>query len=232
MEIKQLNEFNQRMEDTLALALKEVERLKQQFQQLKQKMLPTKTEQKDSKIGPSNCQQVQENGNQLSGFHMVQEASGKIRTLYCNFGLTPGSAGYETVVGYNDVKTSLGVYFHVSRTSGFSSVWSVVPFEVERVNIGGAMNLATGVFTAPKAGIYTFSFSGHVGVNLSTVYLQLNGNVILSGYGYSLGSNIPLQATLSLKVGDRITNFLNGGSLYDDDKGQTYFTGFLLEENI
>ena len=61
MEIKQLNEFNQRMEDTLALALKEVERLKQQFQQLKQKMLPTKTEQKDSKIGPSNCQQVQEN---------------------------------------------------------------------------------------------------------------------------------------------------------------------------
>ena len=122
MEIKQLNEFNQRMEDTLALALKEVERLKQQFQQLEQKMLPTKTEQKDTKIGPSNCQQVQENGNQLSGFHMVQEASGKIRTLYCNFGLTPGSAGYETVVGYNDVKTSLGVYFHVSRTSGFSSV--------------------------------------------------------------------------------------------------------------
>ena len=94
------------------------------------------------------------------------------------------------------------------------------------------MNLATGVFTAPKAGIYTFSFSGHVGVNLSTVYLQLNGNVILSGYGYSLGSNIPLQATLSLKVSDRITNFLNGGSLYDDDKGQTYFTGFLIEENI
>ena len=242
MEISQLNEHSQRMEDILAKALGEVERLKQQVTQLEKTLSPAKRaasittviESRDAnKIGPADCQQVQQNGHQLSGFYMVQDVNtGKIGTLYCNFGQTPGTAGYETVVGYNDVKTSSGVYFHVSRTSGFLSIGSIIPFQVERVNIGNAMNTATGVFTAPKAGIYTFSFSATVSVNLSTVYMQLNGNVILSGYGYTAGSNIPLTATLRLKAGDTVTNFLNGGSLNDDIQGQTYFTGFLLEEDI
>jgi hypothetical protein len=164
---------------------------------------------------------------------MVQDVNnGKIRTLYCNFGQTPGSGGYETIVGYNDVKTASGVYFHVSRTSAFSSVGSVVPFQVERINIGNAMDVGAGVFTAPKAGIYSFSFSAHVGNDLTTVYMRLNGQVMITGYGYKLGSNIPLTSTLRLKAGDTVANFLNGGSLYDDNLSHTFFTGFLLEEDF
>jgi len=35
-----------------------------------------------------------------------------------------------------------------------------MPFDKEYLNLGGGMNLASGVFTAPKAGIYAFTFNG------------------------------------------------------------------------
>jgi len=35
-----------------------------------------------------------------------------------------------------------------------------MPFEKEYLSSGGGMNLASGVFTTPKAGIYAFTFKG------------------------------------------------------------------------
>ena len=56
--------------------------------------------------------------------------------------------GVETAVGVVDVKSS-PVYFHVQRNSTYSLANTTIPFQIERLNVGGAMNISSGIFTAP-----------------------------------------------------------------------------------
>ena len=109
------------------------------------------------------------------------------------------------------------------------------------------MDLTSGKFTAPRPGIYFFSFTGmakmpayihrvHLGVAL-----YLNGGQI--GIGDVLETNTPgqyspltLQSTLNLKSGDQVWLEIFYQSteayLYDDGYHYTHFTGFMLEEEI
>ena len=152
---------------------------------------------------------------------------------YENFDLFQG---YETYIGVNDVKATGGVSFHVKRTSAYLSTGTVIPYQREITNIGGGMNLATGIFTAPTNGRYSFMFNG---VSYSSsgfkIYLRLN-NVqiaVAHGEGMYIYQTDAISATLSLKKGDRVDSFLFSGKLYDADPYRyTDFTGFLLEEDL
>jgi hypothetical protein len=112
------------------------------------------------------------------------------------------------------------------------------------------MNLTSGIFTAPRPGIYFFSFTGLAGfpyASSSRVYLgvalYLNGGRI--GLGYvseshtvaDQSSPLTLQSTLNLKKGDQVWLQIDyqihtGVFLYDDSDHFTHFTGFMLEEDI
>ena len=147
-------------------------------------------------------------------------------------------AGFQTWIGKFDVKSS-SVYFYVQRSTHFKTEGVPITFEVTRLNVGNAMNAGSGIFTAPKSGIYFFSFSGIGGAN-SFIFpqLYLNGNLIGSGEADTESTDYPtfiLQSTIQLNAGDQVSLKLRSdgtGFLLDSGDHYTHFTGWLLQEDL
>ncbi len=150
-------------------------------------------------------------------------------------------------IGYANVK-STPVHFYVQRNSKFATTRTPIPFDLARVNEGNAMDLKSGKFTAPRPGIYFFSFTGLVEFPASsslskfTMILYLNGAII--GLGHVEEANtvadqsspLTVQSTLKLKKGDQvwmeIWDLSEGVYLFDSGNHYNHFTGFMLEEDI
>ena len=144
--------------------------------------------------------------------------------------------GMETWIGVGEVKSS-PVYFYVQRNGSWTGNMTTIPFEIERVNIGGAMNGSSGVFTAPTSGVYQFSFSGVGGINNLpiTVSLYWNGNnVTASSYASpaTASHTASLSSILNLEAGDEIQLRLKEtGNLFDSyGTFYSHFSGFLLDQ--
>ncbi len=163
-----------------------------------------------------------------------------------SFNLLNKFTDFQTWIGYTDVK-SQPTYFYVQKTFWHFERGSPIPFEIERLNVGGAMNISSGIFTAPRNGQYFFSLSGiavfHAN-NKAIIGLKLNGNTI--GHAHSQRDDpmdkaagqfdtFTLQSLLHLNKGDQIWLYmypLGAAPLFDDALHYTHFTGMLLEENI
>ena len=137
------------------------------------------------------------------------------------------------------MKTS-SVHFYVQRQSDFVTEFTVIPFEVEQLNVGGAMDLKTGVFTVPVSGIYHFGFSClmHAKSWYMDIFLQLNGKNIGVGTSNSeqlsgrLFLTISMHASLRLKKGDKINLYKHNGAIRDTEAHYTHFSGWLVEEDM
>jgi hypothetical protein len=148
---------------------------------------------------------------------------------------------------------SAPVYFYVQRNSSFTTIGKI-PFHSARVNEGNAMDLNSGNFTAPRRGIYFFSFTGVLRCSSSStscyfrVGLYLNNFLVSSAVVSYDQSPLSLQSTMNLIKGDQvwvqIEGMTSGAYLYDFGTSQyppypwtlythyTHFTGFMLEEEI
>jgi len=144
--------------------------------------------------------------------------------------------GYETLIGYNDVKTSAGVYFSVKRKTTYIIKNTVLPYDDADVNVGGAMNIATGVFTAPTSGRYYFSFHGlNCDAKNVWVRLRLNGNGTSIAAAISKYDSLSTSTYLNLKIGDQVDTYLADGQICDAtefNQRYTVFSGMLLEQDL
>ena len=147
-------------------------------------------------------------------------------------------AGFQTWIGYVDVKSS-PVYFYVQRSATFNTTNTPISFDLELLNVGGAMNLTSGKFTAPRDGIYSFSFNGLAWFPASSttvflrVYMYLNGIGIARGYADEVGTaaqyeTFSWQSTLNLKAGDQIWIEINSMATgaYLNGYCYTHFSGY------
>jgi hypothetical protein len=152
--------------------------------------------------------------------------------------------GFQKWIGFEDIISS-PTYFYVQKTINFNQANTPIPFEVEILNVGGAMNLQTGKFTAPRTGKYFFSLSGtgYFPASSSGLYMDLhlvkNDSRIAKAHSDSVSSasqyeTFSLQSTLQLQVGDQIwvdISSISAGA-YIRGSGFTHFTGWLLQEDI
>ena len=132
-----------------------------------------------------------------------------------------------------------GIHFYV-QISNSGSVPGKGTLTFDRIisNVGGGMNLKTGVFTAPRAGVYAFSFSiaKHTYIfDYLEVYLRLNGvRVGHSGAGSGIiSAPATLQSILRLKKGDRVDLWKSHGEIQQECTGYCHhFSGSLIEEDL
>jgi len=242
----------------------ESQRLKQQVEDLvgakttAAQLIPTAAI--EDRAAPRNCTALTLIGHRLSGLYMVQAANNQIQTVYCEINQLNGAVSKslkncyklfkpisskmfdlisdiylvtETVVGYNDIK-SAPVYFYVQRNMVYSTTKTTIPYNIAKLNLGNAMNLATGVFTVPTAGRYFFTLSGISQVTLGStrVYLFVNGVDVASSFAVDKFDTYALQATLDLKAGDLVTSYFGKGSVGDGAYMNMHITGILLEGDL
>lgn len=137
--------------------------------------------------------------------------------------------------------TSAGIFFSAFRTTSWCGVSNnVITYNGLNVNEGNGMNANTGVFTAPKKGIYQFQFHAITNVvTLTQVYLQVNG-VTRTGTMFYDSTIVQTSGTFRhamttgtivlLNVGDQVRIFFNQGCLLDNSVDKlTQFYGSLLK---
>jgi hypothetical protein len=132
------------------------------------------------------------------------------------------------------VKTR-SIYFYVQRNSSTTKE-GILRFELTRLNVGGAMNLSTGIFLVPMNGIYHFEFSTvRAPVENMGIYLQVNGARVASSYSFTKSGDYlsgMLNVLLRLKKGDRVNIFKDSGMVMDNNCFYTHFIGWLVEEDL
>jgi len=136
-----------------------------------------------------------------------------------------------------EVKTK-SIHFYVQRSQVFSQDNVVIPFDIVRLNEGGGMNAAAGVFTAPVDGIYHFEFAALRDDSRNGqmyIDLQVNGATLATSFAAYISNYVSvngINASLRLKSGDQVRLYKSGGTLDDNNRHYTQFSGWLVEEDL
>ncbi len=143
-------------------------------------------------------------------------------------------------------KTGSPVFF-ARRETPFNTNETIVSYDSVLVNIGKGLNPDTGLFTAPVKGIYFFYFSaskkwGDVQMTIQVLHNDeiVTSKIVSAGdrqNAANSASNLEVQTSLELEVGDTIGIYLYSGAIYDAklsvnefvDKSTT-FSGFLIQK--
>ncbi|KAM8746493.1 complement C1q-like protein 4 [Acanthopagrus schlegelii] len=107
-------------------------------------------------------------------------------------------------------------------------------FDTNITNVGGGYDCTSGVFTAPRTGVYYFTFSYHAGKdNKSGLSLVKNSSIIVRATDNNeqqknFTDNAGNSAVLELQSGDKVFVRLPAGCWVWGADNTTSFSGFLI----
>ena len=134
-----------------------------------------------------------------------------------------------------DASITSDISFHAFRTKSLNTNGNV-GYQGTKVNtVGKALDLNSGVFTAPKAGTYLFHFHCTKVSKEFRAYITLNGHYQTAMWTgtdkYSWAVNGAMSAVLSLNVNDKVAVWING-EIWEisSEHSTTAFFGVLLRE--
>lgn len=123
--------------------------------------------------------------------------------------------------------------FSVYRDAGNLSGAQVLIYNGSWANVGNHYNTATGIFTAPVAGYYYFTwYSLNNQTSAATeVVLQINGGIYADARQWaSSNNNVSLTGSYiaSLAANDQVRCYIQTGSIYGVGAAYCRFAGYLL----
>ncbi|XP_046461360.1 uncharacterized protein LOC124207781 isoform X2 [Daphnia pulex] len=190
-----------------------------------------------SPVYPRSCADLWRIGYTLNGLYPIQ-GDKHVEFVHCDF--TLGQNVAQNRIGYVDVKSE-PVQFYVQSSTSISvpNKDSPIIFNVTVLNEGGAMDISTGIFTAPKSGTYLFDFSGvsEPSTGVFSVVFYVNGVQKGSSFADDLRQfTVTLPSIWHLNKGDEVKLSISPtvGTLFSNNLygPLLHFTGILLEEEI
>jgi hypothetical protein len=178
-----------------------------------------------------SCESLRKAGHRISGYYLTSTpGNNHINAVYCDMKINDEQLD---AISSRLPKTAM-VAFDAYRTTGYATVSTVIPYKAFQMETGG-MDLDTGVFTAPIAGIYTFTgtWLDNSDTDYVRIYIRKNGSVIGSTFSYGTNVNsIQLTVLVSLDKGNTIDTYLYDGVIHGDSSRQIHFTGHLIYPSI
>jgi hypothetical protein len=105
-------------------------------------------------------------------------------------------------------------------------------YDVVRANFENGYNIHTGIFTASRAGLYSFTWVTRVECSQAyTSELRVNKEVVGSTYVYCGYNSVSGNAIVEVKRGDSVfVRTLSGnGMIRSNQHGRSSFSGFLIK---
>jgi hypothetical protein len=188
-------------------------------------------------VTTESCESLQLAGHTSAGYYLTSGGAGDadsnhIAVTYCDLSLDPSESGLFQSDTLARLPKSF-VAFDAYRTTTYSTANSVViPYEAFQVNVGEGMSLASGVFTAPVAGVYSFSafFLDNSATSYAIVRFRVNSvNVGSAHEATADASTVSMSLIVELSEGDKVDTYLDASAeLFSTINRLIHFTGHLL----
>ena len=128
----------------------------------------------------------------------------------------------------------IGFYAYMSTDEPDPRGHHTLVYDIIQTNLGQGYNKNTGVFTVPKTGLYSFSWSTRVECHLAhTTELVINDRILGSTYAYCGYNTVTGHVVATVFQGDVIfvrthSTSPGQGAIKSNEFGRSAFSGFLI----
>ena len=128
----------------------------------------------------------------------------------------------------------IGFYAYMSTDDPDPRGHHTLVYDIIQTNLGQGYNKNTGVFTVPKAGLYSLTWSTRVECHLAhTTELVINDRILGSTYAYCGYNTVTGHVVATVFQGDVIfvrthSTSPGQGAIKSNEFGRSAFSGFLI----
>ena len=186
-------------------------------------------------MATSSCETLLASGHTSPGYYLIDSpevvGTEQYEMVECKMGIEPTDPAFQQTTGVRINRyLPVPVAFDFRRITSYTTASTVVPYEEEVLNVGGAMSM-TGVFTAPIDGVYEFSFAynKYGGDGLQAMYIRVDEVPVAHIFAYSGYDSASESLILNLAKGQRVDVYLREYTgLVADSYRDAHFTGHLV----